>query len=216
METWQKVKDTAGLYLSQFDETDLRWSYIVVAAGLLACGVVNWFFRDSHGWTIWPFAACIAILVFIDEAADRAGQGVPPLRVYLFVLAAMVVYFTTIYVLSAINPLIILAGVGGLIYSAGRGYMEGRRRQELIAARVARGECVHCGEPADYSSGYCEHCFNDPNPLATQLSRVQAVARKSADPARVRATIKQESLSSAASRKEQALLAKRRVGKPRR
>lgn len=216
MDTWQKVKSRAGLYLSQFDETDLRWSYLIIGSGLLVCGAINWFFRDSHGWTVWPFAACIGIMVLINEAADRAGQGVPPLQVYGFFVGTMVVFFTTIIVLSAINPLIIIAGMGGLLYYTGRGYIEGRRREQFIAGRIAEGLCIHCGEPADYSAGYCESCFNDPNPSATQLSRVQAVARKGADPARMRATIRQESLGASASRKEQALLAKRRAGKPRR
>lgn len=216
MNTWQKVKNGATFYLSQFDETDLRWSYLIIAGGLLACAAINWLFRDSHGWTVWPFAACIGIMVLINEAVDRAGQGVPPLKVYAFVVSAMVVYFTTIFVLSAVNPLIIIAGMGGLLYYTGRGYIEGRRREQFIAARIAGGLCVHCGEPADYSAGYCESCFMDPNPSATQLARVQAVARKGADPARMRATIRQESLGASASRKEQALLAKRRAGKPRR
>jgi hypothetical protein len=216
MDTWQNVKSRAALYFAQFDETDLRWSYLIIAAGLLVCTLVNWFFRDNHGWTVWPFAAGIAIMVLINEAADRAGQGVPPLQVYAFFIGAMVVWLGTMILLSAINPLIIVAGMGGLFYYCGRGYVEGRRREQLIAGRVAEGLCVHCGEPADYSAGYCEHCFEDPNPSATQLARVQAVALKSRDPARMRATIKQESFGASASRKEQALLARRRAGKPRR
>jgi len=213
---FEKLRSRAALYLSQFDETDLRWSYLIIGAGVLVCAAINWFLRDSHGWTVWPFAAAIGIMVMINEAADRAGQGVPPLQVYALFGGAMVVVFATMFLLSAINPLIILAGMGGLVYYCGRGYMEGRRREQMIAGRIAEGLCVHCGEPADYSAGYCEHCFEDPNPSATQLARVQAVSLKNVDPARMRATIKQESLGASASRKEQALLAKRRAGKPRR
>jgi hypothetical protein len=213
--SFQDFKDKLRLYVRQFDERDLRWSYFIMIGVVLVCAAIHWFFRDNHGWTVWPFALSIAIMVLINEAADRAGQGVPPLQVYGFFIGAIAVILITVVALSAVNPLIILVGLGGLLYYCGRGYMEGRRREQIIASRLAEGLCVHCGEPADFEAGNCENCGEDPNPGASQLRNVQAASSKYRDPAKLRAVLKQESLAASAGRKEQALINKRRSNKPR-
>jgi len=55
----------------------------------------------------------------------------------------------------------------------------------------------------------CDHCGEEPDPLTTQLSRVAGVARNRRNVDRMRAVIKQESITATAARKEQALLARR-------
>lgn len=206
---FQEIKKYIGRSAEQFDETDLRWSYIIIAIVLVLCILINCLF--AHGWTVWPFAAGISIMVLINEAADRSGQGVPPLQVYALFGGVLLGFLVLMFVLSATNPFIILLGIMGLLYYCGRGYLEGRKREQLIAGRVAENLCVHCGEPADYSMGYCEACGNDPNPSVTQLKRVQAVSQKNIDSARVRSVLKQDSLASSARKKEAALLARRRT-----
>jgi hypothetical protein len=208
---FREIKKHLVRSADQFDETDLRWSYIIIAILFVVCILINWLFASQHGWTVWPFAAGISVMVLINEAADRSGQGVPPLQVYALFGGSLLAFLVVTLVLSATNIFIILFGFMGLLYYCGRGYLEGKRREQLIAARVSEGLCVHCGEPADYSMGYCEACGNDPNPSVTQLKRVQAVSRKNVDSARIRSVLKQDSLGASARRKEQALIARRRT-----
>lgn len=206
---FQEIKKYIGRSAGQFDETDLRWSYIIIAIVLVLCILINCVF--AHGWTVWPFAAGISIMVLINEAADRSGQGVPPLQVYAFFGGGLLAFLVVTFILSAANVFIILFGSMVLLYYCGRSYIEGRKREQLIAGRVAENLCVHCGEPADYSMGYCESCGNDPNPSVTQLKRVQAVSQKNVDSARIRSVLKQDSLAASARKKESALMARRRT-----
>src|SRR5438128_3057792 len=66
--------------LNQFREHDLRWSYLAVGGMVIVALIVN--FLLPHGWTVWPFVLAIGILLYIHEAAERNGTGVPPMHVY--------------------------------------------------------------------------------------------------------------------------------------
>jgi hypothetical protein len=209
---FEKLKQQYKLIRSQFSSADLRWSYIVVALLVLVSIVINVILKE--GWTIWPFTAEIVAVVVIHEIAERHGEGVAPIKAYVFAFGVLAAWLGVSILLSVTNPLIILLGMGALIYFCGRGYMRLQAKLEIINHRVNNGLCVHCGEPAHPDSGVCEHCGCDPNPSDSQLKRVQAYSSKNRNPAHMRAVLKQDSLSASAHKKEQALLARRRANRP--
>lgn len=210
---FQNIRQKLQPYLRQFSIADLRWSYIIVAGMVVVSVLINVIFK-SKGWTIWPFTAETAAVVFIQELVERNTDGMPPLQVYALALGILLVWITVAIALSLTNPIIILLGVGALIYYSLRGYMRIRRKQEMIAQRIDQGLCIHCGQPANPDSGVCENCGEDPNPSDSQLKRVQAYSSKNRNPARMRAVLKQDSLAASAKKKEDALIARRRANRP--
>ena len=89
-----------------------------------------------HGWTVWPFVLAAAILLTIHEMAERNGQGIPPLHVYAFFVAAMTLWLGLVVILSAVNVLVLLLGIGVLGYFAVQGYLKQREKMRVIAARA--------------------------------------------------------------------------------
>src|SRR2546423_15275381 len=98
--------------------------------GLMVVGgaVMNLFL--PHGWTVWPFVLAAAIMLFINEAADRNGQGIPPLKVYAFVGGAVVLWMSLVLIISALNPLVLLLGLSILGYHLAKGYIKTRQRAQ--------------------------------------------------------------------------------------
>ena len=70
---WGDAKTQLAEAVRQTAATDLRWSYLIIT-GLAVVGVaVN--FLLPHGWTVWPVVLAVGLLVMINEASDRNGQG---------------------------------------------------------------------------------------------------------------------------------------------
>jgi hypothetical protein len=207
-----KIKSKITTVLREFVELDLRRSYLVIGGMILIGIVVNIFV--TKGWTVWPFIGAASVLVVISEAAQRNGQGVPPLQVYAFFFGAVGVWIVIVLVLSVLNPLIVIVAVAALgFYAAKGGLTEYQRRSKIEALRKA-GRCIHCGELYDPKSEICENCGGEANPEDTRLSRVAAVARQNRNPAKARAALNQPAAGATARQKEQALLARARGRRP--
>jgi hypothetical protein len=79
LEQLPTIRARLRAWLRELYELDMRYAYAVCAA-LVAIGlVVNLFL--PHGWTVWPAVFVAGMLCMIHEAAERNGQGVPPLHV---------------------------------------------------------------------------------------------------------------------------------------
>lgn len=197
--------------LEDFREFGLRWSYLAVAALVLLGLLANLLF--SHGWTVWPLVAVVALLLYVHEAADRSGQGVPPLYVYAFFASALLIWAILTLLLTAFNPWILISGLAVVCYLMTKRYLAAREFQRLLDSRRAEGRCLHCGQFADPNAGVCMNCGEEPDPDAAQMQRIQATLHNSASTPgrkqRMRSTLQQDTLSASAKKKEQRLIARR-------
>ena len=195
----------------QLDITDLRWTHLAIVGLVVGGAVVNLFLHN--GWTVWPLVMVAALMTAVHEAADRAGQGVPPLTVYVCFAAAIVAWIVLTMILSAVNVFVILAAIVALGYFSLKGWLKVKIREELIKSRIAQGLCVYCGEPASTNLDYCENCGMEPNPVLAESRRLSDSTHRNANAAHARAVLKGEGIGMSAARKEQALIAMRRAGK---
>jgi len=192
--------------LRQFYEQDFRYSYYV-AAGLILLGVIVNYFMP-HGWTVWPFVFVAAIMTMIHEAAERSGQGVPPLFVYAGFVGSLILWVIGAVIFSSINPVVLLVGAIAIVYQCAKGFIHQQQRNALVAQRRASGECIHCGEPFKPNELECSNCGMEPNPEGARLSRVAAVVSNRKNAARARATIGRQNPNASVAQKEQALVAR--------
>jgi hypothetical protein len=204
---WSEAKTQLREAVRQTAETDLRWSYVIVGALALLGVAVNLLL--PHGWTVWPVVLAVGLLVMVNEAADRNGQGVPPLAVYAAFVGAVVLWLGVLIIISAVHPLILLLALAVLGYQCGRGYMKVRAQRQLVDQRRAQGLCVHCGEANELEQIYCGNCGEVANPDGVRARWSTLNPRNGADVARVRAALKPESPATTARMKEQALLNRR-------
>jgi hypothetical protein len=209
-----KLKQDLDRALRQFVQVDLRLSYLAIGGMVLLGAAVN--ILLPHGWTVWPFVLGAAIMLFVNEAADRNGQGVPPLHAYAFVGGAMAFWFLVILLFSVLNFMVLVLGMLVLGYYWARGYMRIRQRAQLVASRRMEGRCIHCGQIADPQYAFCQNCGEDPDPDATLLKNIANVPRSSGSAARARAALKPDSHAASATKKEQALINRRRTAQHRR
>lgn len=200
-------KERLRLAWEDYCRTGARWSHLAILGLVVAAVFVNLFL--PHGWTAWPIVLAAAILIAMHEAAERNGQGVPPLHVYVWFVGAMIVWFVIVLLVSAVNPFVIFLGMGGLTYYGLREQLKHRARQRLIISRQTAGQCIHCGRLADPDQIYCLHCGKEADPDHTQRDRVANMPRSAADKARARANLTPAPPTSPARQKEQALLARR-------
>jgi hypothetical protein len=197
--------------LRQFAAIDLRWSYYASGVLVLIGLIVNLYV--AHGWTCWPFVMAASILLMVHEASERNGTGIPPLYVYAWVAGVMAFWILVVTVLTVVNPFILFAGIAGLGYYCGQAYLKQRQCIRLRESRRLANLCIHCGHAIDPRNVFCDHCGLEPNPDAATLQRILAAPRSKADQQRTRAALKPESNATISSRKEQALIARRRTGK---
>jgi hypothetical protein len=205
----ETIKTRITGLLSEYARLDLRASYIIVVAMIIAGAVIN--IVVAHGWTVWPFVGAFGVLTYINEAADRNGQGIPPFQVYAFFFGVVALWILMVLLLSSINPIIVVLGVIAVGYRAAQAFIRQRERDRLIAARRADGRCIHCGEMFDPNAILCESCGEEPNPDEALLKRVAQIYRSPEEMARTRATLSRTATN--ATTKETALLARRRTGK---
>jgi len=203
------IKTRVGAVLREYARLDLHASHIIVLAMIVAGAVTNIFV--AHGWTVWPFVGAFGVLTYINEAADRNGQGIPPFQVYAFFFGTVALWILMVLLLSSINPIIIVLGIIAVGYRAGQAFIRQRERDRLITVRRADGRCIHCGELFNTNSMLCESCGEEPNPDEALLKRVSQIYRSPEEMARTRAMLSRKGTN--ASTKETALLARRRTGK---
>ena len=193
--------------LRKMDETDLRWSYLIIGGMVVAGIAVNIFM--PHGWTVWPFVLAAAIMLLIHEAAERNTEGIPALTVYTVFGGAIALWMIIVFTMSAMNPLILVAGMGVIVYQAAKGIIKDREKRRVIATRRMEGRCIHCGELAGEGVEMCLNCGEEPDPDSTRLKRVQAVTQSLKRTERLRETLAPPPPSAVAAQKEKALLARR-------
>ncbi|HEX4055523.1 MAG TPA: zinc ribbon domain-containing protein [Tepidisphaeraceae bacterium] len=209
--TAKSIKTQIAAVLREYARHDLRTSHIVVGAMIVVGALLNLIF--THGWTVWPFVLAFGILTYINEAADRNGQGIPPLQVYAFFVGVGAFWVVIVLVISRINPIIMLIGIAALLYRVTEALLRQRERDRLIAFRRTQGLCIHCGEMNEPDAVLCESCGEEPNPEDAILKRVAQICRTPQDMVRARATLMRTAVSTSAGAKESALLARHRTGK---
>lgn len=193
----------------QFNRDDMRWSYWL-ALGLIALGIVL-HFALAGGWVVWPFIFAAAGMSMVHEAADRNGQGVPPLHVYGFVLGVIAVWVIVVMLFSIVlNPVVIMVGIIALGYQVARGFLQERERNRVMEVRRGLGLCIFCGEPVEEKSQLCENCGNEPDPSNIRLRRVASIVNQRKDPDRARVAIQGGMVKESMSSREQALIARHR------
>jgi hypothetical protein len=197
--------------LRDYARLDLRLSHIILGVSIVVGMLINVLF--AHGWTVWPAVLAFGILTYMNEAVSRNGQGIPPYQVYSFFIAAVVVWFVAVLILSTLNPIILVLGIGAIIYRIVEAWLRQRERNRLIASRRASGVCLHCGEPYDPNAVFCENCGEEPNPDGAILKRVAQIYRSDQQVQHARAVLGSTAKPTTTSSKEQALLARHRTGK---
>jgi hypothetical protein len=205
------IKARLKQVLHEYVRSDLRLSHIILGVAIIVGAVINAVF--AHGWTVWPVVLAFGILTYINEAVSRNGQGIPPVQVYAFFIGVVVFWFVMVLILSTLNPLILILGIGAILYRIAEAFLRQRERDRLIAARRADGVCLHCGEVYDPNSVFCENCGEEPNPDVAILTRVAQIYRSDEQMKNARAALSRTAAPATASAKEQALLARRRTGK---
>ena len=205
------IKDRLMEAMRQFVRLDLRLSHIILGVSILIGAFINLFF--AHGWTVWPVVLAFGILTYINEAVSRNGQGIPPYHVYAFFLGTVVIWFLAVLVLSTLNPVILILGIGAIVYRIIEALLRQRERNRLIASRRAMRVCLHCGEPYDPNAVFCENCGEEPNPDEAILKRVAQIYRSDQQVQHARAVLGATAAPATAATKEQALLARHRTGK---
>jgi hypothetical protein len=201
---FDSIKSRIVRLLRDYFLLEARPSHLIIAAMIIVGGVINLVF--AHGWTVWPFVLAFGMLTYINEAVDRSGQGIPPIHVYGFFVAAGAVWLTTVLFLWSINPLILILGIAVVGYRVAEAFIRQRERERLIAFRRATGVCLHCGEVYDPNASVCPSCWEEPNPDIAVLKRVAQICRSPQDMARARAVLTRKAPAGSAAAKEQALI----------
>ncbi len=204
---WRELRLRLADALRQFVSVDLRASYLIIGAFALLGVAVNIFL--PHGWTVWPAVLAVGMLVVLNEATDRNGEGVPPLFVYALFASVILAWILLVVVLRMINPIVILIGLAVLVYQCARGYMKHLAHQKLVQSRIEQGQCVFCGEPGKAGEIFCTSCGEPINPDGARTRWSTLTNRNAGDVARTRAALKPESAVASVKRKEQELLAKK-------
>src|SRR5688500_13637487 len=110
-------------------------------------------------------------MMLVHEAAERNGEGIPPFHVYTWLISVLIVWMFAMLALSVLNPLVVLAGIGAVVYFVARGIVRDQERRRIVEFWRAEGRCTNCGEPADRGNEYCINCGEEPDPDATRLRR---------------------------------------------
>jgi hypothetical protein len=213
MSSTPTLKDRLLTVGREFVQQDLRYSYYVAAGLILLGAIVN--LTLAHGWTVWPFVFVASFMTMVHEAAERSGQGVPPLYVYAGFVSMLTLWVIGAVIFSALPPIVLLIGAIAIIYQCAKGYILQHQRSALVATRRANGLCVHCGEAFKVNQLECPNCGNEPNPEGIRLSRVSAVVSNRKNTARARSTIGRQSANAGVAQKEQALIARRHAAQHR-
>ena len=174
--------------------------------------IVNFFL--PHGWVVWPAVLAIGIMVMMNEAAQRNTQGVPPLVVYGWFSAALLVWVAVAFLFSAIaQPLLTVGLPVGIVFGIIT-YRKNKKRNQLIDERRAKGLCAYCGEPVIAEMGACGNCGREFFVELSFMERLRSSNRSAEANARTREVLLAPPPTVAAKRKEQALIARRHKQMP--
>ena len=210
----ERAKAMTRRLIREYVRTDLRWSYLAIAGMVIVGALLN--LALPHGWTVWPFVMAAGMMMLMHEAAERNLTGAPPFHVYALFFGAMACWFVCIFILSMVNPVILLIGTLVMCYYLALGYLKKIERKRVIMKRRMEGRCIFCGAIADYDMAYCANCGREPDPDDAQLKRVAYAPRSGNIKEKARAALKPASPIAIAKQKEQALMARRRTGQTRR
>jgi hypothetical protein len=200
-------KERAQRVLHEFYHINMRWSFYVIGGLLVVGTAINLIF--TNGWMIWPFLLAAGVMSMVHEAAERNGQGVPPLYAYAFLFGGIAAWILIALIFSVVNPHVLFFGLAALGYQCLKGFLQERERTRVIEQRRSMGMCVHCGQLiSEEDAGICSFCGNEPDPQGARLSRVASIVVGRKDPQQTRAALKPESHASSAKKKEAALLAR--------
>ena len=130
MSSTTSLKDRVKEVIQQFIQQDLRYSYYVAAGLILLGALVNLFL--AHGWTVWPFVFVASFMTMVHEAAERSGQGVPPLYVYAGFVSMLALWVVGALIFSALPPVVLLIGAIAIIYQCAKGYILQHQRNALV------------------------------------------------------------------------------------
>ncbi|HEX8522469.1 MAG TPA: hypothetical protein VF669_09455 [Tepidisphaeraceae bacterium] len=206
--TIKEGKERAYLALSEFYRNDMRWSYIVIGIVIVVGIVCNIMWPSL--WMMWPILFAVAVMSIVHEAAERNGQGVPPLYAYAFLFGFLALWVLVVWVMfKTINKYVLLFGLIGLGYQVAKAWVQERERNKIIEGRRAQGQCIFCGEVVEGKYAHCPNCGNEPDPTVQRMKRVASMVGGRKDAAHARAVMRPESNAASASKREQALLAKR-------
>jgi len=208
MSSTQDYKEKAVGALKQFYQTDMRWSYWVIG-GLILIGIVASFFPG--GWALYPVLFAAGALSMIHEAADRNGQGVPPLYAYGFLIGIMLVWVIVVLIFSFVHPMLLFIGMLVLAYQLARGYLQERERTKLVETRRAHGMCIHCGFETEEKKGVCPNCGEEPDPVNARLRRVASIVHVRKNTPQARGVLGKQNPLSSVKQREQALIARRQA-----
>jgi len=200
---WRLIWDNIRPAFTQFRRFDLRWSYLVMGAAIVIGVILN--LLMPHGWVVWPIVFVVSLISMVHEASDRNAQGVPPLAVYGLFGGALVACVVWLMVMKLCGPWLMVIATPPLLWYAGKGILENRRRDKLIEQRRSEGLCIGCGEPMDKSFEVCPNCGLDFDPDGQRLQRVASIARSRANPGRGRDVIKGTAPFTHAQRRAKAL-----------
>jgi hypothetical protein len=210
MSSTHEYKEKAVGALKQFYQTDMRWSYWVIA-GLVAIGIVASFFKG--GWALYPILFAAGVLSMIQEAADRNGQGVPPLYAYGFLIGIILLWVIVVLIFSFVHPVLVFIGMLVLAYQLARGYLQERERTKLIETRRAHGECIHCGFETEEKKGVCPNCGEEPDPTSARLRRVASIVHVRKNTPQARGVLGKGNPMSSVKQRENALIARRQANR---
>jgi hypothetical protein len=209
-------KESLVTELRKYRSNGLRWAYIINGVLVVAALIANHFL--PHGWVAWPAVLAIGMMVMINEAVDRNGQGLPPLLVYGWFALVIIGWVVLAFVFSAIAPILFFVGVPALAVFGFVTWRRERRAELLAEQRRADGRCANCGEAVDHNFGLCGNCGKEVDQFVTLLARVRtAVGAKTTEEVveHRREVLKAAPPTVAAQRKERALLErKQKPGKP--
>ncbi len=204
---WGQSRQNLPDTLRTFVFLDLRWSFFLTVVFIGVGGVAQLFL--PYGWSVWPVVFCCSILAMLDEASDRNGVGVPPVRAVLFILGVLAAWVGLALFLKIVPVYVTAMGIAVAAYFAFRAEAKRRQRQAVMAMRVASGQCAHCGEEFEPGTIDCLYCGELVNPDGIRSTWSTRIAQSSGGVARTRAILKGEAGGVTASKKEQALLARR-------
>jgi hypothetical protein len=209
---FRQSREGAPHVLRTFVFLDMRWSFFVTVILIGVGGIVQLFI--PRGWSVWPVVFCGALLSMLDEASDRNGVGVPPLRVVAFVVGVLAAWLGLAMFLRVVPTIVPILGLGVTAYYSIRADLKRRQRRAVMAMRVHQGLCAYCGEEFEPGTIDCMHCGELVNPDGIRSTWSTRIAQSAGGVARTRAILKGEAGGVTARKKEQALLDRRyRPGK---
>lgn len=148
----------------------------LIIAGLVVAGFIANLTIDifaSGGLTIWPFIFTISALLIINDFSDKHGAGVPPLHAYGLAMGVLVFFMAFVYLISHVNPWVLMTLVAVLAVFVGRDVQQRKLRDLEIARRRMNHLCIKCLEPVTGEiDALCPNCLFPVHPERLTLMQL--------------------------------------------